>query len=312
MAFTDNTTYTGKDALGFYSAALLTGDTKSILTVIPNVKSSIKMGRVDMDGLLQAADCTFTDGGNTVLSQKSLSVCPIKVNKVFCQRTFEANYLGEQLKAGSNSDASIIPASFQEYILKLMAENVSKGLENILWNGNTGSTAADISLCNGFIKKFAADASVVGLTAASIGATSQLGMTAGNVIACLTAAYNAIPAQVLGSPDLRMFVSTSTMKLYSIAQAAQANGAGLYFLNQKEMTFLGIPIVVSKQFPAQSVVVADTKNLWVGTDLVSDFEDVMLLPQKSVTGAPNINFVAEFKFGVEYGVSEEIVYAKFN
>lgn len=31
FALVDNTTYAGKDAEGFYSAALLTGDTKSMI-----------------------------------------------------------------------------------------------------------------------------------------------------------------------------------------------------------------------------------------------------------------------------------------
>lgn len=301
MAFVDTTTFTGKDAQGFYSAALLTGDTKSIIKPYTGIKSKEKIARLDLDGILQEADCTYTDGGNTTLSQKTLEVCALKVNKTFCQRTFEANYLSAQLRAGSNSDGSIIPDSFEAYVLDLMSKNISAGLEDLLWNGDVDGSPA--SLCNGFIKLF--DANADNDIVEPSGAAN---FTASNIIAQMTLAYAGIPASVLAAPDLTIFVSTATAALYKLAQATVATGNGSYFVGDKPLDFLGIKIVASKSFPANKIVIAQAANLWFGTDLMSDFEDVMILPMKSVTGAPEVRFIAEFKFGVQYGVGSEIVY----
>ena len=296
MAFVDNTTFTGKDAQGFYSAALLTGETKSVIKVYPDVKSKIKIARLDLTNILQEADCTFTDGGSTTLSQKTLEVCPLKVNLEYCLRTFEANYLSEQLRAGSNS-AQVMPDNVETYILDQVAKNVSADLETLLWQGDTAGSPA--SLCDGLLVQFDADGAIVTVGAAAI--------TASNVIVEIGKVYAAIPAQVLNSRELAIFVPNQVAQAYR-----QALAAGGYFATfnagDLNLSYLGIPLIVSPGMPNDTMVAAEKTNLWFGTDLMSDFEDVLIIPQKNVSGAPTVRFVAEFKFGVSYGVSEEIVY----
>jgi len=92
------------------------------------------------------------------------------------------------------------------------------------------------------------------------------------------------------------------------AQATVATANGTYFVGTKELDFLGIPVVIAPGLPDNVIVAAEKTNLWFGTDLVSDFDDVMVIPQMNITGAPTVRFVARFQFGVQYGVSEEIVY----
>jgi hypothetical protein len=56
------------------------------------------------------------------------------------------------------------------------------------------------------------------------------------------------------------------------------------------------------------MVAAESTNLLLLTDLVSDFNDVLVLPQRSVTGSPVVRMVADFKFGVDFVYGAEIVY----
>jgi len=298
MAFVDNTTYTGKDAAGFYAKSLLTGNTKSMIKQYANVKSSIKIARYDESGILQEADCTFTDGGTGTLSQKTLTVCPIKVNREFCKSTFEANYLSEQLKAGANG-TEVMPMSFEEFMLEQVSKNISFELEKVLWQGDVDGSPTP-SVCDGFLKKFDADGSVL-----TVGGTT---VSASNVIAELTKVYDKIPGTLFGSPELVIFVNHKIAKFYMQAQATVATANGTYFVGTKELDFLGIPVVIAPGLPDNVMVAAEKTNLWFGTDLVSDFDDVMVIPQMNITGAPTVRFVARFQFGVQYGVSEEIVY----
>lgn len=298
FALVDNTTYTGIDALGFYSKALLEGDTKSMIKLVPDVKSKIKMARLDLTGILQESDCTFTDGGTSTLSQKTLEVCPIKVNLEFCTRDFEVNYLSEQLRPGSLE--AQIPASFESYILDQIAANISTDLENILWNGDTAASPVP-GLCDGFLKKFLADAAVIDVTGTTL--------SAANIIAEIGKVYAAIPNTIAAKGKVVIFVSVAASKFYKQALAALNNALiGTYNNGDFQLSYIDIPVVVAPGLPTNQMVAAEPENLWYGTDLVNDIEDVLVLPMRDKTGAPTVRIVAEFKFGVEYGIGEEVVY----
>jgi hypothetical protein len=298
MSFVDNTTslWTGTDAAGFYSKALLTGESKSMVKLYPNVKSKIKIPRFDMSGLLQEADCSFTDGGTSTLSEKTLEVCPLKVNIEICQRTFEQDYLSMQLKAGSNN-TEVAPASIENYILDQIALNISKETESLFWNGNTAGSPA--SLCDGVITLVDADIAKVKVTAATLSAS--------NIFAEIAKVYALIPDTIINKGKVVIFVSNAAAKYYIQAIAAINPLGGTYNAGNYSLNYLGIPLVIAPGMTANQMVAAEPENLFYGTDLVSDLEDIMLIPQKNLSGAPTARFVCEFKFGVQFGVVEEIV-----
>ena len=297
MSFVDNTTtlWTGTDAQGFYSKALLTGESKSKIKLFPNVKSKIKIPRFDMSGLLQAADCTFTDAGTSTLSEKTLTVCPLKINIEICQRTFENDYLSMQLKAGSNG-IETAPKSIEDYIFGQIATNVSFETEALLWNGDTGTPG---DLCEGLIPLMQNDTVVLTVAGTTI--------TASNVFAEIAKVYALIPDTIINKGKVVIFVSNTVAKSYRSAIAAINPLGGSYNNGDYRLYYLGVELIIAPGMTANQMVAAEPDNLFFGTDLISDFEDVMLIPQKGLSGAPTARFVAEFKFGVQYGVSEEIV-----
>lgn len=296
----DNTTWCGTDAEGFYSKALLTGETKSIINVVPDVKSKTKIASIDLTNTLSASDCTFTDNGGTTLGQKLLEVCPLKVNKEFCIRDFEVNYLSTKLRPGSNGDE--IPTNFADYVKDQIALAVSADTEKLLWQGNISLSPADplLNLCDGFIKKFKADANVVKVTGTTI--------TAANVFAELAKVYAAIPDTIINRGKVGIFVSNKIARAYRAAIATANPLGGTFNAGDYTLNYLDIPMWIAPGLPGDVMVAAEPTNLWFGTDLMSDFEDIQLISLKNTIGVPTVRFVAEFKFGVEYGVSEEIVY----
>jgi hypothetical protein len=225
LAFTDNTTFYGKDLEGFYANALLTGNSKSEFKLIPNVKSKVKIGQLNLGNILQDADCSFSSTGEGTLAQKTLEVCPVKINLEYCQRTFETDYLSQLLRPGSNND-EIMPASVESFLLAEVAKKVSADTEQIVWKGDSATASYPLAICDGLQKQFKADAKL------------------------------------------------------SVAPGITAN----------------------------YMVAARKSNLLLLTDLVSDFEDVSILPQKSVTGVPVVRMIGEFKFGVNYIYGSEVVF----
>lgn len=298
LAFVDNTTFYGIDAAGFYSQALLTGASKEEFRLIPNVKSKIKLGELNIGNILAGADCSFSSAGEGTLAQKSFEVEPIKINLEYCKRTFETNYLSALLRPGSNS-AEVMPSSVEQYLLGEVAKKVSADLEQLVWKGNTATASYPLSLYDGLEKQLLADSAVIDVAAGTV--------TSANVIAELTKVYNAIPTQILRTEDLRIFVSSSIFRAYRQALAA-ASAEAYYMQNYSELHFLDVKIVEAPGLSTNKMVAAQKANLLLLTDLMSDFEDVKILPQGDVTGVPVVRMVAEFKFGVGYIYGSEIVF----
>ena len=55
-------------------------------------------------------------------------------------------------------------------------------------------------------------------------------------------------------------------------------------------------------------MVATTKdNLWFGTGLLSDSQEVRVLDMADLDGSQNVRVIMRFTAGVQYGVAEDIV-----
>jgi hypothetical protein len=296
LSFTDSTTFAGKDLEGFYAAALLKGTSKESFKLIPDVKSTAKLGLLDVGNILQDADCTFTSGGEGTLSQKTVTAHPFKVNLEYCQRTFERDYLSLALRAGSNSDASIMPATVEEYLLNRVANKINNDLEIIAWQGSGATVSANFTTEPGLVYKLANDGNVIKQTGVTLSSSV--------IVAEINKVYDKIPAVVKDNADLAIYMNAKTAGFYKQAQAASYTG---FYSEEQKLTFLGVPIIVAGGMPDNKMVAAVKSNLLLLTDLMSDFEDILILPQKSVTGVPVIRFVAEGKIGFDYVISNEIV-----
>lgn len=296
MGLINNQTYTGKQAQDFYSAAFLSAETIKNIAIIPNIKNSLKLNKVTVAGLVQADNCSFSDGGTTTLATNTLTVCNAKINMEWCTNDFEAMWMSEGLKAGSNNNE--VPSDFQTYVLNQVGLYTGQYLEQKIWTGNTSTSPADI--CNGFYVNLAADGTVVTQTAATLSAS--------NIIAELIKVYDKIPATVINSPKMRIFMGVAAAKFYKQAQAAVATGSGTYYIGDKAMDFLGIPVVICPGMSANHMVAAEYDNLVMGTDLLGDIGDVQIIDRSLTEGTPNVRFVGRFKFGVQHRVGAEIVY----
>lgn len=295
----NSTTYTGKDLEGFYSVALLTGKSKERFKLFANVKSSIKVGNMGLGNILADDSCSFAATGTITLGQKTLSVCPLKVNLELCEKDYESLYLSEQLRPGSNVDGNI-PASFNDYLLKLVSERISQQTEVICWQGD--DTNSPGTLCNGINVQLAADPTVV--TVAATG-TNISGST--TVIAEIAKIYNAIP-NTLDKSKVKIFISIATATAYK--QALVAANPALVGYNQGDYTlrYIDVELVEAPGMPTNRAVAADPDNLWMATDLVSDEFELDIISMKGILGEPTVRMVTEFKLGFGFGVGAEIVY----
>lgn len=295
LSFTDNTTYAGKDLAGFYSNVLLTGVAKESFKLIPNVKSTAKLGKLNLGKILQDADCSFGGQGEGTLSQKTVEAHDVKINLEYCIKTFEANYLGELYRPGNQND---LPTSVEEFLKGQVAKQISNDLEEITWKGSGATNATYFTSERGLEAKLLADGTVIDVTATTL--------TAANIVAQIGRVYDAMPAAVRQSEDAAIYVSYAAASFYR--QALAAASSEMYFMqNHSELSFLGVKIIPCG-ISTNKMVAAEKANLLLITDLVSDMDELLILPQRTVTGAPVVRMVGGFKFGVDFIYGAEIVY----
>ena len=306
MATTTNitTTYAGEYAGKIVSQALLSGNTLANggLEVRPNIIKQEVVKRFETDGLIRGGSCDFTDTSTIDYTERILTPKELQVNVEICKKDWVNDWVGVEMGFSAFKNA---PSSISDYIIQYFAAKVAAATETSIWQGTDGANDYD-----GFTTLLAADANLP--AANEVTGTT---VTAANVIAEIEKVYQAIPASLYGSPDLRIYVSQDVYKHYAVALGGfasgglGANGIGGQGLNQgfAGLQFAGVPIFMANGLPADTMIAAERGNLWFGTSVMSDWNEVKLLDMADLDGSQNIRVIMRFLAGVQYGVVEDIV-----
>lgn len=298
MALIDETvTYTGKDALGFWSEAIFKAPSVGLFNVIPGVKNKVKIGIMSVEDLLQSDSCAWTEAGDYTLAQKTIEVCDYKINTTICEKDIEPLYLSALMKAGANNDETA-PADFLSYLDGLIKKTTSLSIEDKIWNNDSTASPAD---CNdGLLKQFADDATVIDVTKATLSAS--------NIQTELGKVYAAIPAEIIGDDDLIIGISKAATKFFMISLLS--SNPALYAANNVNMLLMygRVKIVTLPALPDNEMVALKTSNVSIATDLAEDIEDIQYLPMRQNSGERSIRVSAYMKIGAGYANGAEVVY----
>ena len=298
------TTYAGEFAGKYISAALLAGNTiaNGGLTVRPNVKFKEVVKRMELDGIVKNGSCDFADTSTLTLTERILQPEEFQVNLELCKKDFRSDW--EAIQMGYSAFDSL-PSSFQDYLISYVAAKVAQKNEQNIWGG-TDSTDGEF---DGFSTLLAADADLPAANEVS-GTT----VTAANVVEELGKVADAIPSALYGREDLHIYVSQHIFRAYKRALGGfQSNVGAAGFQdrgNNQDINiqyYDGIKIFMANGL-ADNVMIATTKdNLFFGTGLASDVNEVKILDMAELDGSQNVRVIMRFTAGVQYGVVEDIV-----
>ena len=304
MALSITSTYAGEFAGKYISASLLSGNTiaNGLIEVKPNVKFKEVLKRVDLSGMIANASCDFTDAGTVALTERILEPKELQVNLELCKTPFESDWEAVSMGYSAHDD---LPKTFSDYFIGLMAGKIAEATENSIWSGSAGAGSFD-----GFATL---------LTAATLPAGQDIvgtTVTASNVIDELGKVVDAIPSSLYGNDDLLMYVSQNVFRAYKRALGGfQANGVGANGVNGQganqdiDVQFFDGVSVVSANGLADNKMVATLKsNLYFGTGLLSDAQEIKILDMSDLNGSKNIRFIARYTAGVQIGVLEDVVF----
>lgn len=304
MATSITTTYAGEFAGKYISAALLSADTieGGGITVKPNVKYKEVMKTLSTNALVKDAACDFADQSTVTLAERVLTPEEFQVNLELCKKDFHNDW--EAIQMGYSAFDSL-PPSFADFLIGHIAAKVAQKNEENIWQGAT----ANAGEFDGFTVLLAADADVIDVTGTTV--------TAANVIDELGKVVDAIPTSVYGKEDLYIYVSQNIARAYVRALggfgssglgANGVNNAGTTWYNGGDLAFDGVKLFVCSGMPDNDMVAAQKSNLFFGTGLLADHNEVKLIDMADLDGSQNVRVVMRFTAAVQHGIGADIVY----
>ena len=306
MATTTNitTTYAGEFAGKYIAAALLSGTTldKGLIEIKPNVKYKEVIKKIATDDIVKDATCDFDATSTLTLTERVLQTEEFQVNLQLCKKDFRTDWEAVQM---GYSVYDNLPPSFTDFLLANVAEKVAQRIETNIWQG-TNATAGQFE---GFTGLFAADGDVLDVVGTAVDAS--------NVIGEMGKVLDAVPSTLYGKEDLIIYVPQNVAKAYVRALggfgaaglgASGTDAKGTQWYGGSPLFFDGVQVAMVNGMPSNKMVAAQKSNLYFGTGLLSDSNEVKVLDMQDLDGSQNVRIIMRFTAGIQYGFGSEVVY----
>ena len=292
-------TYAGEFAGQYIAAALLSAKTldNKYITILPNVKYKQVIQKIAVANIVNDASCDFTTSGSVALTESIITPKELQVNLQLCKQEFVESW--EALQLGYSA-FDTVPANFTDYLISYVGGVVAQATETSIWQG----VEATNGQFGGLFGKISGSAAIQSAASGAV--------TSGNVLADLEALVNAIPNTVYGKEDLMIYAPTNVVKAYTQALAGGAQGANGWNnqlnVGEKPLNFNGIEIAFCPGMAASTMVAAQKSNLFFGTGLLSDYNEVRVLDMANLDGSQNFRIIMRYTAGTQIGVASDIAY----
>ena len=298
-------TYAGEFAGKYISAALLSANTieKGGIEVMPNIKFKSTMKKVATDAnVIKNASCDFDDTATVTLTERLIQPEEFQVNLEFCKNDFVSDWEAAQMGFSAYDK---LPPKFSDFIIAHVAGLVAEKTETNIWEG-VNSNAGEF---DGLVTLALADSDVVDVA-------SHAAVTSSNVIDKLGSIVDAIPSTLYNKEDMHLYVSQNIARAYVRALGGFASGVGSNGTNAQgtqwynaggELSFDGVKIFVAQGLNDDTAMAAQKSNLYFGTGLLNDMNEVKVLDMSDLDGSQNVRIIMRYTSAVQYGIGSEIV-----
>ena len=253
----------------------------------------------------QSGDCSMSPSGDTVFTDRQISVETIGYLKKFCQKDLAGFWTQLALRPGAMAEDKTLP--FEQILINYLLELHAFELEKLIWQGNKLSGAGNLAFMNGFNQFLTVANGCVALNTS--GATS---IDATNAFDIFYEAFENTPANVAEGADFICFTGRENFNFllknlvdlnmfnYNPAQIATMNEILLPGTNMRIVKVNGLN-------GTTKIYTGRASHFYFGTDLSSDFEsydlwysfddDVIYLRSKFRAGVqvPFLNQVGTFE-----------------
>jgi len=297
-----SSSYAGEFAGKYIAASLLTAKTldDAAITILPNIKYKAAMKVGAFSNLVRSADCDFDSStSGLTLTEKVLTPTELQVNLQICKKELHADWEAAQMGFSAFDN---LPPLFSDFVIARVAAEVASATETSIWSGSSGEGNFD-----GFVTLATADSTVVDVSKATV--------TSSNVIAQLGAIVDAIPSGVYGADDLVLYVSSNIYRAYIRALGGfGSSGLGAAGYENRgnnqsldNLFFDGVRIYQSSGFADNNAIAARSSNLFFGTGLLNDRNEVKVIDMSDIDGSQNVRVVMRYTAGCQIGVGADVV-----
>ena len=249
--------------------AVLVGNTFDFISVQSGIKYADSINILTNTLIAAAGGCgTISPTGSTTLSQRDITVCPVKIEESICVDEFEQYWIGQLAKEGSYNEFA--PEAFNQLYLANKVEKVGQFVEDIFWKGSVSSTygGGNLALCNGMLHILENTSA----TNSVISTTYSGALTTANALDVVDNMVSLIPNDVLDANDLTLFMSHSNFRV--LMNALRNNN---YFFGYdgvaghtwvlENYTNTNVRIVATRGLNGRNeMVLTPSSNLFFGTD----------------------------------------------
>jgi len=308
---TVNSTYAGEFAGEYIAAALLSASTidDGGVTVKGNIAYKEVIKKLATGSLVTAAGCDFTPNSSVTLTERIIEPVELQVNLQLCKYDFVNDWEAQQMGYGLGQT---LPPKFSDFMIAHVAAEVAQNTEFCIWQGDTA--AGSNNSFDGFEKLIAAAATAGDIPAAQQVTGTTLDST--NIIDELSKVVDAIPASLYGKEDLFLYIGSKAAKLYVQALggfgasglgANGVNNMGTQWWNNGSLTVNGVKIFVCPGMSDNKMYAAQRSNLYFGTGLLNNTNEVKVLDMADLDGSNNVRMIMRFTSGVQFGIAEDLV-----
>ena len=265
--------------------------TRRFIGIQTGVKRSANLNYLGFTGVFQdGSGCGFNPLDEIALGQKAIEVATIKEDGQICPETLLGKWGEWKVRVAATENE--LP--FEAYIMNALLDSIRKGIETLIWTGDTGNSDP----IDGFLTQFAADNNTVSTT-----------------LTGLTSAYDAVKAVYFDMTDVALekggiiFVDPAVFRallndltVLNYYHYDMGNGA------KDEFILPGTDVRIVKA-PGLSgthgIVGTFGDNLVYGTDMENDSELVDLWWSNDDR---LFKYQVKWNMGVAYHFSEHIAY----
>ncbi len=300
-------TYQPSTNMDWYTRAIFGGKLieRGKITPIIGIKESQYLNLIDIAGnILQAdtRDCSWTPQQIAKLSEKLLSIKTYKINLEQCLDDLERKRTIWMLSPGARNTE--LPDSLEEATMAMLAAELSKEIETKIFNGDNSANANDF---NGVTKVLTDSADAIKVIGVQL--------TKANVLDEIEKAFALVPEDVaakgIENGSLNIYVSYQTYIKVKMALAGTF-GANVvinpnFTIEGDIVRYMNIEIVSVKGIGENDMIIADSTNFLLGTDLISDLEEIRL----GQFPAPNDNKIfidGRLRLGFAIPFEDEVVF----
>jgi hypothetical protein len=292
---TVNSSYAGTVAGEIIGKAFKEADTiqRGLVTILPNIPVKQVIRKIDYGNGRTDYSCGFTPAGSVTLDEVILEPKKIKNEAELCKEDFRNVWDTASMGFGAANDN--MPVDEESALLVEILADTAQATDSDIWVGD----ASDDGHFDGFITAFLGDGTVIDVA-------SPVAITKDNVISKIEATMAAVPVALRRKTDLVFAISSDVALFYqqALVSAGISNGLGG---NDFQLRYGNYVLEIINGLPNSTMVVYQKKNLYFGTGLLSDHNEVRIKDMDDTDLSGTVRYKMVYTAGVQYVRGAEVV-----